>query len=332
MAASLARKPWESKPTRLRRSSATGVASTSSSSSIPFWSTGCSCSFPRSPADARPRHRRHRDLLRPHRLHRLQNGPRQPGHRGLLPREARHALVRHRSFGDGHPGERHHSHRDDGTGLCGWNAFHPALLRPSAGDGDPLCHSAPVLLPRPSLHRLRVPRKALRRKDPQSHELPVPAGPRAIRRRGDLRPLGHPRDRLRSRRENSDRPHRRWSHGLYRPRRHAGGDVGRGVAGEDNLPGDVSLVAAVKIAGAAGRTETVDFTFDPSVTYTFWSGVVGGIFLMLSYFGCDQSQVQRYLTGRSLAESRLSLLFNAMLKIPMPFVILLTGALLFVFS
>ena len=97
------------------------------------------------------------------------------------------------------------------------------------------------------------------------------------------------------------------------------------------LPGDVSLVAAVKIAGAAGRTETVDFTFDPSVTYTFWSGVVGGIFLMLSYFGCDQSQVQRYLTGRSLTESRLSLLFNAMLKIPMQFVILLTGALLFVF-
>jgi len=97
------------------------------------------------------------------------------------------------------------------------------------------------------------------------------------------------------------------------------------------LPGDISLVEAFKIAGAAGRTETVDFTLDPSVTYTFWSGLVGGIFLMLSYFGCDQSQVQRYLTGRSLSESRLSLLFSAMLKIPMQFVILLTGALLFVF-
>jgi Na+/proline symporter len=97
------------------------------------------------------------------------------------------------------------------------------------------------------------------------------------------------------------------------------------------LPADVSLTQAVQIAGAAGRTETVDFSLDPSVTYTFWSGVVGGIFLMLSYFGCDQSQVQRYLTGRSLAESRLSLLFNSMLKIPMQFVILLTGALLFVF-
>jgi Na+/proline symporter len=97
------------------------------------------------------------------------------------------------------------------------------------------------------------------------------------------------------------------------------------------LPEDVTIVQAVKLAGAAGRTEAVDFTLDPRVTYTFWSGVVGGIFLMLSYFGCDQSQVQRYLTGRSLGESRLSLLFNAILKIPMQFVILLTGALLFVF-
>jgi len=104
--------------------------------------------------------------------------------------------------------------------------------------------------------------------------------------------------------------------------------LGAVVAG---LPEDISFVAAVKIAGATGRTEMVDFTLDPSVTYTFWSGVVGGIFLMLSYFGCDQSQVQRYLTGSSLTESRLSLLFNAMLKIPMQFVILLTGALLFVF-
>jgi Na+/proline symporter len=97
------------------------------------------------------------------------------------------------------------------------------------------------------------------------------------------------------------------------------------------LPEEISLGDAVRIAGAAGRTETVDFTLDPSVTYTFWSGLVGGIFLMLSYFGCDQSQVQRYLTASSLTESRLSLLFNAMLKIPMQFVILLTGALLFVF-
>jgi SSS family transporter len=97
------------------------------------------------------------------------------------------------------------------------------------------------------------------------------------------------------------------------------------------LPEGIGMVQAVKVAGASGRTEMMDFNPDPSVTYTFWTGVVGGIFLMLSYFGCDQSQVQRYLTGHSLTESRLSLLFNAMLKIPMQFVILLTGALLFVF-
>jgi Na+/proline symporter len=97
------------------------------------------------------------------------------------------------------------------------------------------------------------------------------------------------------------------------------------------FPDEVSLARAIQIAGATGRTETLDFTLDPEVTYTFWTGILGGLFLMLSYFGCDQSQVQRYLTGRSLAESRLSLLFNAMLKIPMQFVILLTGALLFVF-
>lgn len=97
------------------------------------------------------------------------------------------------------------------------------------------------------------------------------------------------------------------------------------------LPGDVSLTDAIHIAGATGRADTVDFDPNPNVTYTIWTGIFGGIFLMLSYFGTDQSQVQRYLTARSLTESRLSLLFNALLKIPMQFLILLTGALLFVF-
>jgi Na+/proline symporter len=97
------------------------------------------------------------------------------------------------------------------------------------------------------------------------------------------------------------------------------------------LPDGVSLTEAVHIAGITGRTNTIDFSLDPTVTYTFWSGLVGGIFLMLSYFGCDQSQVQRYLTARSLSEGRLSLLFTALAKIPMQFFILLTGALLFVF-
>ena len=97
------------------------------------------------------------------------------------------------------------------------------------------------------------------------------------------------------------------------------------------FPAEVSLLDAVRIAGSTGRTATVDFSFDPDVTYTFWTGLLGGTFLMLSYFGCDQSQVQRYLTARSLKESRLALLFNALVKIPMQFVILLTGTLLFVF-
>jgi len=97
------------------------------------------------------------------------------------------------------------------------------------------------------------------------------------------------------------------------------------------LPEEISLTDAIQIAGATGRTDTVDFSLNPNATYTIWTGIFGGTFLMLSYFGTDQSQVQRYLTARSLTESRLSLLFTALLKIPMQFIILLTGALLFVF-
>jgi SSS family transporter len=87
----------------------------------------------------------------------------------------------------------------------------------------------------------------------------------------------------------------------------------------------------LKIAGAAGRLNPVTFTVDWNDRFNFWSGLVGGTFLALAYFGCDQSQVQRYLTGRSIADSRLSLLFNAMAKIPMQFGILFTGAMVFVF-
>ena len=97
------------------------------------------------------------------------------------------------------------------------------------------------------------------------------------------------------------------------------------------LPDELSVGEALRLAGATGRLETISFDPDPRLTYTVWTGLLGGLFLMLSYFGCDQSQVQRYLTGRSLRESRLSLLFNGFAKIPIQFVILLTGALLFVF-
>ncbi len=97
------------------------------------------------------------------------------------------------------------------------------------------------------------------------------------------------------------------------------------------LPSDVSLRDSLALAQASGRLQTVELSLDPSRPYTLWSGLVGGMFLAMAYFGCDQSQVQRYLSGRSLTESRLSLLFNAFLKIPMQFLILLTGVLVFVF-
>jgi Na+/proline symporter len=97
------------------------------------------------------------------------------------------------------------------------------------------------------------------------------------------------------------------------------------------LPSHVGLRDALALAQASGRLETVDASLDPSRPYTLWSGLVGGMFLAMAYFGCDQSQVQRYLSGRSLTESRLSLLFNAFLKVPMQFLILLTGVLVFVF-
>ena len=97
------------------------------------------------------------------------------------------------------------------------------------------------------------------------------------------------------------------------------------------LPPQVSFLDALYLAGASGRLNVVDFSFDLKNRYTLWSGLIGGLFLSLSYFGCDQSQVQRYLQGKSVKHSRLSLIFNAWLKLPLQFLILLTGALVFVF-
>jgi Na+/proline symporter len=97
------------------------------------------------------------------------------------------------------------------------------------------------------------------------------------------------------------------------------------------LPSNVSFTDAVSLAGASGKLNAVTFHFDWDDRYNVWSGVVGGMFLALAYFGCDQSQVQRYLTGKSIAQSRLSLIFNAMAKIPMQFFILFIGAMVFVF-
>jgi Na+/proline symporter len=98
------------------------------------------------------------------------------------------------------------------------------------------------------------------------------------------------------------------------------------------LPHDVSFIDALHLAGAAGRLNVVDLHFDLSNRYNLWSGLIGGAFLALAYFGCDQSQVQRYLTGKSIAQSRLSLIFTAAVKIPMQLFILFIGAMVFVLS
>jgi Na+/proline symporter len=97
------------------------------------------------------------------------------------------------------------------------------------------------------------------------------------------------------------------------------------------LAPDLSFENTLSVAGKMGKLEGVNFSLDPHKRYTFWSGLIGGFFLALSYFGADQSQVQRYLAGGSLKESRLGLLFNAVVKVPMQFFILLIGAIVFMF-
>ena len=97
------------------------------------------------------------------------------------------------------------------------------------------------------------------------------------------------------------------------------------------MPEGITFGKALDIAGANDKMKVLNFTFDLNEKYTFWTGIIGGTFLMLSYFGTDQSQVQRYLSGKSVRESQLGLLFNGLLKVPMQFFILLTGVMVFVF-
>jgi SSS family transporter len=98
-----------------------------------------------------------------------------------------------------------------------------------------------------------------------------------------------------------------------------------------SLPDDISFVNALYVAGGMGHLNAVDFSLDLNDRYNFWSGLIGGMFVALAYFGTDQSQVQRYLTGQSVAQSRIGLLFNGMAKVPMQFLILFIGAMVFVF-
>ena len=97
------------------------------------------------------------------------------------------------------------------------------------------------------------------------------------------------------------------------------------------LPENITFTNALEIAGASNKIQILDFSLDLSNRYTVWTGILGGTFLMLSYFGTDQSQVQRYLSGKSVRESQLGLIFNGLLKVPMQFFILLIGVMVFVF-
>ncbi|MFA5556542.1 MAG: sodium:solute symporter [Flavobacteriaceae bacterium] len=98
-----------------------------------------------------------------------------------------------------------------------------------------------------------------------------------------------------------------------------------------NLPQEVTFSNALKVAGINDKMKVVDFSLDLESRYTFWSGITGGFFLALSYFGTDQSQVGRYLSGKNVKESQLGLIFNGLLKVPMQFFILLVGVMVFVF-
>ena len=98
-----------------------------------------------------------------------------------------------------------------------------------------------------------------------------------------------------------------------------------------NFPNQISFLDAISIAGKAEKLNFLDFSINLKNRYTFWSGITGGLFLSLSYFGTDQSQVQRYLSGRSIRESQMGLIMNGFLKVPMQFFILFTGVMVFVF-
>lgn len=99
----------------------------------------------------------------------------------------------------------------------------------------------------------------------------------------------------------------------------------------NSFPEHINFTKALEIAGKTGKLDIIDFSFDPNNRYTFWSGITGGLFLALSYFGTDQSQVQRYLSGKSVRESQMGLIMNGFLKVPMQFFILLVGVMVFVF-
>lgn len=110
-----------------------------------------------------------------------------------------------------------------------------------------------------------------------------------------------------------------------------GGMILAGILVIQMLPKEIGFTDALNVAGKMGKLNVVNFEFDLSDRYNFWSGITASLFLFMSYFGTDQSQVQRYISGKSIKESRLGLIMNGLLKIPMQFVILLIGVMVFVF-
>lgn len=110
-----------------------------------------------------------------------------------------------------------------------------------------------------------------------------------------------------------------------------GGMILAGIMVISMLPQDIAFTDALHVAGKMGKLNTVNFDFDFNDRYNFWSGITAALFLFMSYFGTDQSQVQRYLTGKSIKESRLGLMMNGLLKVPMQFIILFIGIMVFVF-
>ncbi len=203
----------------------------------------------------------------------------------------------------------------------------------------------------PFLHRAKVYTAyeyLERRFDAKTRTLtssPVPALARHVVRHDHLRArrgaLGH----LRLEPHADGAAHRRADGDLHDARRRAGGHLGRrqadvlivfglvavAIALVVSLPGDVSIGDALRVAGATGRLQAFDFRFDLTSSTRSGRALIGGLFLLLSYFGTDQSQVQRYLTARSVDEARASLLMSAYWKIPLQALVLLIGVLVFVF-
>ena len=267
--------------------------------------------------------------------------------RRLFPRQAQHSLVGRRPVRHGDAAQRDHHDRHDRPGLHGRDAVHPVLFRPAARDDHPVADARAVFLPVRRLHGLRVSGTALRRRRRGSFTsllflisrgmscgavvsapavvlslilgwdltltalaITVPAviytmwgGVQAVTWT-DVKIMAP--DRL--------RPVCGHHHGdcrVSRRCRHAG--------------------RTSRIAAVAGRLRTFDFSFDLTNQYTFWSGTIAALFLFCSYFGTDQSQVQRFLTARSVDEARHSLLMSAYWKIPLQALVLLLGIFVFVF-